>query len=338
FKADTFDFTVENSAKRWATGYDFPAREKGDVIIQAFQTKNAEAMQAFVLNTRRSKFTDRRVRRAFNLAFDFEWLNANVFYDQYHRIDSYFENSELEATGVPEGLELEILEQVRDQVPAEVFEKKYENPVGGNPKEVRRNLRAAQKLLKEAGWEVKDRVLTNTQTGEKMDIEFLIVAPDMERLINPYRQNLERIGVRSNVRAVDVSQYQQRVDTFDFDIIIGSFGQSLSPGNEQRDLWGSETADREGSRNTIGIQDKAVDYLVDRIIFAKDRPELVAAVHALDRVLMWNEFVVPQFYSADIRTARWNRFGRPDVVPDYGIAFMSWWYDEDLAAGITGGK
>jgi microcin C transport system substrate-binding protein len=338
FKADAFDLTIENSAKRWATGYNFPAREKGDVIVQAFQTRNAEPMQAFAFNTRRSKFADARVRQAFNLAFDFEWLNENVFYNQYHRTDSYFENSELEATGVPEGLELQILEEVRDRVPPEVFEKDYENPIGGTTQKVRANLREAQRLLGEAGWEVRDRVLTNTRTGEKMVVEFLIVQPDMERLINPFRQNLERIGIRSQVRAVDASQYETRTETFDFDIIIDSFGQSLSPGNEQRDYWGSEAADRDGSRNTIGIRDEAIDYLIDRIIYARDRAELVAATRALDRVLLWNHFVVPQYYSPDIRTARWNRFGLADVIPDYGFSTSPWWYDDDKAARISNPK
>jgi len=364
FKADTFDFIVENSAKRWATGYEFPALQRGDVVVEAFQTKNAEAMQAFVFNTRRARFADRRVRRAFNLAFDFEWLNTNVFYDQYQRIDSFFENSELEATGVPEGPELAILEEVRDKVPPEVFERKYENPVFGSPQAVRDNLREAQRLLGEAGWaihqEEKDpgldcgffcramlwlglssreteTVMRNSR-GEVMEVEFLIVQPDMERLINPYRQNLERIGIRSTVRAVDVSQYQQRTDTFDFDIIVDNFPQSLSPGNEQRDFWGSEAADREGSRNTIGIKDEAVDHLIDRIIFARNREQLVAATHALDRVLLWNEFVVPQYFTADIRTARWNRFGLPDVVPDYGISVMTWWFDVERAAKIVSGR
>ena len=338
FKADAFDFILENSAKRWVTGYEFDALKRGDVVKETFRTKNAEAMQAFVLNTRRAQFADRRVRRALNLAWDFEWLKENVFYNQYERIDSYFENSELEATGLPTGLELEILEEVRDKVPPEVFAQEYENPVGGGARAMRANLREAQGLLRDAGWDIKDRVLTNTATGQTMDIEFLIVQPDMERVISPYRKDLEKLGIRSTIRTVDVSQYQQRLDTFDFDVVIASFAQSLSPGNEQRDYWGSEAAEREGSRNIIGIQDEAIDHLIDRIIFAKDRAELVAATHALDRVLLWNHFVIPQYYTADTRTARWNRFGLPDVVPDYGISTMTWWWDDEKAAAIAGGK
>jgi microcin C transport system substrate-binding protein len=338
FKGDVFDFTIENSAKRWATGYTFPAVIGGDVVVEAFRTKNAAPMQAYVFNTRRGKFSDPRVRRAFNLAFDFEWLKSNVFYNQYERIDSYFENSELEAIGLPEGLELDILEPLRGAIPNEVFTKKYTNPVGGNAQKVRANLREAQRLFKEAGWRVKDRKLVHEVTGELMNVEFLIVQPDMERVISPFRKNLQRIGVLSSIRTVDVSQYQERLDTFDFDIVISSFAQSLSPGNEQRDYWGSETADREGSGNLIGIQDEAIDSLINTIIFAKDRNALIASTRALDRVLLWNHFVVPQFFTADIRSARWNRFGLPDIKPDYGISTNSWWHDESLATQIKSGK
>lgn len=338
FKADQFDFRVENSAKRWATGYDFPAAKRGDVVLEEFETKNAEPMQAFVFNLRRTKFQDPRVRQAFNYAFDFEWLNANIFYDQYQRTASFFQNSELAATGLPEGKELEILETVRDQVPPEVFTKVYENPVGGDTRQVRKNLREAAGLLKEAGWEVKNGALVNVETGEPFTVEFLNDQPDSERVLSPYIQNLERLGIKATIRTVDTSQYRNRMDNFDFDMTTSMFAQSLSPGNEQRDFWGSAAADAPASRNVIGIKNPAVDALVDEIIFAKDRETLVAASKALDRVLLWNHYLVPEFHTPVIRTARWNRFGLPEIQPDYGVSPSLWWWDAEKAAGVKQGS
>ncbi len=337
FKADQFDFRSENSAKRWATGYDFPAVRRGDVVLEEFRTKNAEPMQGFVFNLRRPKFQDPRVRQAFNYAFDFEWLNANIFYDQYKRTGSYFENSELAATGLPEGKELEILERVRDKVPAEVFTKVYENPVGGDARKVRENLRNATRLLKEAGWQVRNGVLVNDKTGEPFTVEFLNDQPDSERVIAPYIQNLGKLGIKATIRTVDTSQYRNRMDNFDFDMTTELFAQSLSPGNEQRDFWGSAAADAPASRNVIGIKNPAVDALVDEIIFARDRDTLVAAAKALDRVLLWNHYLVPEFNTPLIRTARWNRFGLPEVQPDFGISPSTWWWDAEKAAGIKSG-
>ncbi|MCB1479168.1 MAG: extracellular solute-binding protein [Tepidamorphaceae bacterium] len=335
FKADSFDFHMENSAKRWATEYGFPAVKRGDVITETFQTKQAEPMQAFVFNTRLKKFADPRVRQAFNYAFDFEWMNENVFFDQYKRTESYFQNSELQATGLPGPKELELLEPLRDKIPPEVFTEEYHNPVGGGPKAMRGNLREAKKLLEEAGWTIQDRVLKNAD-GETMTLEFLTVSPDSERIIAPYIQSLERLGIKGTIRVVDSSQYQARTDGFDFEVITGQFAQSLSPGNEQRDYWSSASADRRGSRNLIGIKDEAVDTLVEAIVFAKDRETLVAACKALDRVLLWNHYVVPQFYSPDIRTARWNRFSRPETMPDYRFTTDTWWWDAEKAGSIKG--
>ena len=334
FKADQYDFRVENSAKRWATGYDFPALRNGNVVREEFSTKQAEPMQGFVFNLRRDRFGDPRVRQAFNLAFDFEWLNANIFYGQYARTDSYFQNSELAATGLPEGRELEILETVRDQVPPEVFTETFSNPVGGTPQAVRENLREAARLFREAGWTVENGVLRHGETGEAMTVEFLIVSPETERVVAPYVEQLKRLGVQPTIRLVDAAQYQRRVDTFDFDVVTGLFQQSLSPGNEQRDYWGSDAADREGSQNLAGISNPAVDALIERIIFAADRDELVAASRALDRVLLWNHYLVPQFHSPTIRTAYWNRFGHPETTPDYGFSTMTWWYEPDRAAAV----
>jgi len=334
FKGDRYDFRAENSAKRWATEYDFPAVRDGRVVLQTFKTNQASPMQAFIFNLRRDKFSDPRVRQAFNLAFDFEWMNKNIFFGQYARTDSFFEGSELEATGLPGPKELEILEPLRGQIPDEVFTADYENPVNGDPRAVRTNLRKATALLTEAGWSIQDGALTSDATGEKMEVEFLLVSPTFERVVLPYKQSLERLGVASTIRVVDTSQYQARVEEFDYDMIVNSFAQSLSPGNEQRDFWGSDSADREGSRNRIGIKDPAVDKLIDAIIFAPDRETLVAATRALDRVLLWNHYLVPQWWSP-LRTARWDRFGLPETLPSFAPAggFPDvWWYEEGFAA------
>lgn len=330
FKAGKIDFFSESSAKSWATNYEFPAVASGKVIKRDdIILKNPEPMQAFVMNTRRAKFADRRVRRAFNLVFNFEWMNQNLFYGQYKRVSSFFENTELAAQGLPQGQELEILQTVKDQVPPEVFTTEYKNPVNDATSLIdRRNWREAVRLLNEAGWQVKDGVLTNDKTGEPMTAEFMLVQPDFVRIVEPYKQALERLGVKVTIRVIDAAQYQARTDEFDFDIITDSFPQSESPGNEQRDFWASEAADRSGSRNTIGIKDPAVDKLIDRIIFAKNREELVAACRALDRVLLWNYYVVPQFFAPNERIAYWNKYAHPDPLPSRAIGFPTvWWYD-----------
>lgn len=339
FKAGQIDYFDENSAKNWATAYDFPALNAGKVIKNGdIRLKNPQPMQAFVLNTRRQKFSDPRVRQAFNLAFNFEWMNKNLFYGQYTRTSSFFENTELAARGLPQGKELEILETVRDQVPPEVFTTEYKNPVNdANSVIDRRNWREAVKLLAEAGWDVKNGALINAKTGEQLTADFLLVQPDFVRIVEPYKQALEKLGIKVSVRVVDAAQYQARVDEFDFDIITGGFAQSESPGNEQRDFWGSAAADRPGSQNRIGIKNPAVDKLVDRIIFAKDRDELVAASRALDRVLLWNHYVVPQFFSPNERIAYWNKYSHPETLPSRSVGFPSvWWYDEAKAAKLAG--
>jgi len=337
FKAGQIDFYPESSAKNWATMYDFPAIRAGKVVKNGdIVLKNPQPMQAFVFNTRRAKFADPRVRQAFNLVMNFDWLNQNIFYGQYKRTGSYFENTELAATGLPQGAELAILEEVRAQVPPEVFTAEYKNPVNATPIQVRNNTRQAIKLLQEAGWEVKDGVLVNAKTGEAMTVEFLLVQESMMRVVGPFIQSLEKLGIKSNPRVVDVPQYQQRTDEFNFDITIDSFAQSESPGNEQRDFWASPAADRPGSRNSIGIKNPAVDRLIDRIIFAKDREELVAATRALDRVLLWNHYLVPQWYSPNERFAYWNRYSHPKTLPSRAIGFPTiWWYDQEKAAKLA---
>jgi microcin C transport system substrate-binding protein len=334
FKADQVDWRSENSAKSWATAYDFPAVKDKRVVLEEFDIRNFGIMQAFAFNIRRDKFKDARVRRAFNYAFDFEEMNKQIFYGQYKRISSYFEGTELAAAGLPQGQELEILQTVRDKVPAEVFTAEYKNPVAGNAEAVRNNLREAIRLMKEAGYDIRDRKLVDSKTGEPFNAEFLASDPNSERFILFYKPSLERLGVTVAVRTVDDAQYENRLRQWDFDVITAVWGQSLSPGNEQRGFWGSQAADIPGSRNLVGIKNEAVDAMIDRVIFAKTREELVAATRALDRVLLWNHYVVPQWTYGKVRSARWDRFGRPDPLPKYGLsAFPTvWWWDAQKAA------
>jgi microcin C transport system substrate-binding protein len=336
FKADQIDWRTENIAKNWATAYDFPAVRDKRVLLEEFPLRSRGIMQAFAFNTRREKFKDPRLRLAFNYAYDFEEMNKQIFFGQYKRITSYFEGTELACSGLPAGQELDILEKVRDKIPPEVFTKPYTNPVGGTRENIRSNLREAVRLLKEAGYEVRNQKLVDARTGEPLSIEMLSEDPSVERVILFYKPSLERLGITVNVRTVDPAQYENRLRNWDFDIIVAVWPESLSPGNEQRDYWGSQAADTLGSRNYIGIKNPAVDALVDRVIFAKDRAELVAATRALDRVLLWNHYVVPQYSIDQTRTARWDRFGHPGVLPKYAEpAFPTvWWWDAEKAARI----
>lgn len=335
FKADQADWISENSAKQWATAYDFPAVADKRVLKEEFPINDSGRMQAFVFNIRRDQFKDARLRRAFNYAFDFEEMNKQLFYGQYKRINSYFEGTELASSGLPEGQELAILQAVKDKVPPEVFTTAYQNPVSGNPEAVRANLREAAKLLKEAGFEVRDHKLVDS-TGKPLSVEILVQDPSSERIALFYKPSLERIGVSASIRVVDDAQYQNRLRSFDFDMIIDQWGESLSPGNEQREFWGSQAADVPGARNTIGIKNPAVDALIEKVIYAKDRGELVAATHALDRVLLWNFYLVPQFTYGFSRYARWDRFSHAEPLPKYGRSGLPtlWWYDAEKAARI----
>ncbi len=339
FKAGRYDWRDENNSKVWATAYNFPAVKRGDVVLEKFKLKNSRGMQAFVFNLRRAKFADPRTREAFNYAYDFEWANANLFYGQYTRTNSYFSNSELAATGLPKGRELELLRELKDKVPPEVFSKEYKNPVNKTPRDTRNNLRKALKLLMAAGWKLDDKGVLRNARGEPLKVEFLLVSPAFERIVLPYIRALRRIGVQAQVRTVDSAQYERRVKSFDFDIIVASWGQSLSPGNEQRNYWGSAAAGRPGSRNYAGIRNPAVDALIGKIIFAKDRASLVAATRALDRVLLWNHYVVPMWHITYERTARWNKFGKPAKIPDFSVGFPDiWWFDEQKAARLEENK
>jgi microcin C transport system substrate-binding protein len=361
FKADHVDWRNENSAKNWATAYDFPAVTDKRVVLEEFPITSSGIMQAFAFNTRHEKFKDPRVRRAFNFAFDFEEMNKQIFFNQYRRISSYFEGTELASSGLPEGKELEILQKVRDKVPPEVFTTPYSNPAVDAPEARRTNLREATRLMREAGWTVRDEVdpanppsvvdrmlsiigLKSEATkrvlrgpkGERMTVEFLVDDPNSERFVSFYKPRLEQLGVEASIRIVDAAQYQNRLRQWDYDIVVASWPQSLSPGNEQRDFWSSPAADTPGSRNLIGIKNPAVDELIEAVIYAKDRADLVAATKALDRVLLWNHYVVPQWTYGKVRIARWDRFSRPPVLPQYGrSAFpIVWWWDAEKAAKV----
>jgi microcin C transport system substrate-binding protein len=337
FKTDAVDWRFENSAKSWATAYDFPAVNDKRVILEEFPINNIGLMQAFAFNIRRDKFKDLRVRLAFNYAFDFATMNKEIFFGQYKRITSYFQGTELAAAGLPTGRELEILQSVRDQVPPEVFTTAYSNPSYDDTGAARSNMREALRLFKEAGYEVRDQALVNSKTGEPYAVELLGDNGPSERDFLFYKPALERLGITVSVRTVDEPQYENRLRDWDFDIITFAWGETLLPGNEQRDYWGSAAADQPGSGNVIGIKNPAVDALVERVIVAKSQADLVAATRALDRVLLWNYYVVPQWGYSKQRTARWDRFGHPASLPKYGMsAFPTlWWWDAEKAAKLA---
>jgi microcin C transport system substrate-binding protein len=340
FKADQLDWRTQDSAQQWVTGYNFPAVLAKRVLKEEFPLRSSGVMQCFAFNTRRDKFKDPRVRHAFNFALDFEEINKQLFYGQYERINSYFYGTELAASGLPGPDELALLEPLRDKVPPEVFTTAYTNPVGGNPTAARNNLRDGLRLMREAGYEIRDQRLVDTKTGNQLSVELLGNEPVFERVNLFYKPGLERMGIAVSIRTIDETQYENRLRSRDFDIIIHSWPQSLSPGNEQRGFWGSAAADQPGSENYVGIKNPAVDALIERVIFAKSRADLVAATKALDRVLLWNHYVVPQWTYRKVRTARWNRFGRPDTMPAYGAdAFPTiWWWDAEKAAKTGSGK
>ena len=327
FKAGQFDFREENSSKNWATAYTGPALDDGRIKRELVKDANPAGMQAFVMNSRRTQFSDKTVREAIAYGFDFEWTNANLFYDAYTRSHSYFSNSEMAATELPSEKELAILEPLRGQIPDEVFTKVYKAPTTKGDGRNRNELRTALKLLNSAGWNLKDGKLINN-AGEQFKFEILLVQKDFERVVAPFIKNLEKLGMSVSIRIVDVSQYINRLRSYDFDMVVGSFGQSSSPGNEQREFWGSDAAMLEGSRNIIGIQDPAIDKLIEALIQAPNREQLVLHARALDRVLQWNHFVVPQFHIGSHRIAYWDKFGFPEVRPTYSLGIDTWWSKE----------
>jgi microcin C transport system substrate-binding protein len=355
FKSGKLDYWPERVASQWATGYDFAAVKKGLVKKEAIPIKRVAPMQAFVFNLRRKQFQDPRVRKAFALAYNFEEANKKLFYNLYVRVGSFFDNSELAAKGLPQGRELEILKEVESEVPPEVFTTEWKNPLNATPDDFRNHMREASKLLQEAGWTLQENIVENDDcgffcsimrtvglssarkenvlrnaAGEELTAEILIDSPEFERIVLPYVQDLQKLGIRASARLVDSTQYKRREDAHDYDIIVDNFAQSESPGNEQRDFWGSISVDRDGTRNTAGIANPAVDKLIDKVVFAKDRDELVAATRALDRVLLWNQYVVPHWHYPYERIATWDIFGRPETLPSQTAALLQiWWIDPE---------
>ncbi|MBC7950941.1 MAG: ABC transporter substrate-binding protein [Rhodospirillaceae bacterium] len=323
-KAGEYDFREENEAKKWATGYeDWPALIQGRAKKERLDNHNPAGMQSYAYNTRRPLFTDAKVRQALAYAFDFEWTNANLFYGQYRRTESFFANSELAATGLPGADELKVLEPLKDKVPAEVFTQTYHAPKSDGSGNIRPNLRMAMTLLEDSGWQVVNGMLT--KDGQPFRFEILLAQPTFERVTLPFVRNLRRLGIDAIVRTVDTTQYVNRVRSFDFDMIVMSWGESLSPGNEQAMFWTSDAAGQQGSRNIPGIKNPAVDHLVDLVISAPDRESLVARTRALDRVLLWNHYVIPQWHLGSDRLAYWDKFGRPATIPMKGFQLFSWW-------------
>ncbi len=339
FKAGDIDIRQENIARNWATAYDIPAVRDGRIIKAEIPHELPTGMQCFAFNTRREIFSDRRVREAIATMFDFAWTNKNLFYGLYKRNVSFFGNSELASSGLPTPGELKYLQPLRGKIPEEVFTKEFKLPETDGTGNVRELARRALSLLKEAGWEVKDGKMTETKTGRKLAFEMMLNDASFERVVLPYKQNLERIGIDMTVRTVDTAQAKRREDDFDFDMIVEGFGQSLSPGNEQRDFWGSKAAGSSGSRNTIGIRNEAIDTLIDTLIAAPDRQSLIDATRALDRVLLWSHFVVPNWHSSTVYVAYWNRFARPAKSARYApLAFDTWWIDESSDRSLQRGE
>nr|WP_300308663.1 extracellular solute-binding protein [Halomonas sp.] len=332
FKAGNIDIRVETSASNWATAYDFPAMEQGLVKKLMIPDGQPAGMQAYVMNLRRNKFQDVRVREAINLAFDFPWLNKNLFYDAYTSTDSYFENSEMEATGLPSPEELALLEPWREKLPSQVFDEAL--PIA-EPEGLRKRLAKALELLQQAGYTFKDGTMVNADSGSPLNIEILLYNAQFERVAQPLLRNLARLGIKGNLRIVDVNQYLNRLRSFDFDMVVGGFPQSLNPGNEQREYWGSEYADRPQSRNLIGLQDPVIDALVDAINAADTRESLDTAAQALDRVLRWGFYVVPMYHLPATRVAIWDKFDWPEPFPQYNLDLSVWWVDPDKAKAIN---
>ena len=330
------DVHSENSARFWMTRYDFPALKAGDVVKKEFKANSRATMQGFAMNMRRPLFQDRLVREALSYAFDFDTVNRTQSFGLNTRITSYFMGKDLASSGLPQGRELEILNEYKDKLPPELFTQEFRLPVYDSPQAERKNLKAALDLLKQAGWEIRGGRLVNAKTGAPFAFEILDYRQGAEPTINPYIAMLRRLGITATLRLVDDTQYANRVNNFDYDMITVVLPQSDSPGNEQRDYWTSKAADAAGSRNYSGIKDPMVDALVDKVIFARDRDDLLAATHALDRVLLWNFYVVPQFTRPNVWLAYWNKFGMPDKQPEYlGPDIDSWWIDPDKEKALA---
>lgn len=334
FKAGDIDLWQERIAKQWATGYDIPAVRNGNMIREEIEHEIPQNMQAFIFNTKAPQFTDVRVRKALNYALDFEWMNKNLFYDQYTRTVSYFQGTDYMARELPSKKELEILEPIRDQIRPEVFSEVYNPPVNDGSGNMRQNLRAALALLKEAGWEVQEQQLTNVETGEKFVFELMTYSPVTERIAIPLQENLRRLGIEMNIRQVDTSQFVNRWHEHDFDMVSMSYRANAYPSSNLQIVWQSDFVD--STYNQANVTDPAVDYLVDGIV--KNQSDDEALLHwgrALDRVLLWNHYVIPQWHLNMFRVAYFNKFSRPDIRPKYALGTGTWWYDAEKAKTLN---
>jgi len=334
FKSGDIDFYSENTSKDWATSYDTPATKNGLIKKELIEHENPQGMQAFIFNTRREFFKDRRVREAISYAFDFEWTNKNLFYSAYKRTNSFFENSELASDGLPSQKELELLNPYIDILPKEIFTEIYNPPKTDGSGFMRKELQKAASLLKISGWELINNELINKSSGKNFEFEILLVSPAFERIVLPFKDNLEKLGIKIKVRTIDSAQYQNRLDGLDFDMIVSTFSQSLSPGNEQRNYWGSDAADTNGSRNLIGIKDTVVDSLIEKLITSANREDLINSTKALDRVLLWGHYVIPQWHISAYRTLYWDIFDKPEIRPKYSLGINTWWIDNEKASTI----
>ncbi|PMR77568.1 hypothetical protein C1H69_02685 [Billgrantia endophytica] len=326
FKAGVMDYRTDARAATWAIGYDFPAYRDGLVKRITVPDGQPSPMQAFIFNLRQETFQDPRVREALNLTFDFPWLNANLFYDSYSRTESYFQNSEMAAEGPPSEEELALLEPHRNELPDAVFNETL--PID-HPLDLRERLRIAYDLLREAGYEVRDGILVNSESGRPLRIEIMLFDSGLERVVQPMLRNMSRLGIQSTLRIVDINQYLNRLRSFDFEVVTGQFPQSNNPGNEQREYWTSAFAESPQSRNLMGLQSPAVDDLVERLIRADSRDELNTTARALDRVLRWKFIMIPHYHSGETRIAVWDKFGYPEPFPTYGFDMSAWWVDTE---------
>ncbi|MDY0093967.1 MAG: extracellular solute-binding protein [Candidatus Vecturithrix sp.] len=328
FKAGEYDFLQESIAKNWATQYTGPQFDKGEIIKEEIPHEIPVGMQCLVFNVQRPLFQDRRVRMALNYALDFEWMNKNLFYDQYTRTRSFFQNTEYEAKGLPGEDELKILEPLRGKIPDEVFTQEYNPPVTDGSGNIRTQLREALALLKEAGWEIQNKKLVNIETGQPFEFELLLYSPSMERVAIPIQKNLERMGITMNIRVVDDTQFINRMRSRDFDMISGSYSASHYPTSDLKIVWRSDYLDY--TWNTAGVQDEVVDALVDGIeVSQNDDAALLAYGRAFDRVLTWNHYVIPEWHISTFRVAYWNKFTRPEIRPKYALGLFTWWIDPE---------
>ncbi|MDC9823712.1 extracellular solute-binding protein [Devosia sp. ZB163] len=340
FKGDEFDWWDENLALRWQNDYNFPAVQEGRVIKETFENpyRSSGVMVGFVPNLRKPMFQSQALREAMLYAFDFEELDKLRFFGQYDRINSFFYGTEFASSGLPEGEELEILNSIKDKVPASVFTTEYKNPVNGDPTKLRQSLRTANEILTKAGYTLNGNQLVDP-SGQPVAFEILLNGPTIEPIAAAFQTNLKRLGMNVSIRSVDSPQYIERVQNRDFDMIYTGWSQSLSPGNEQRFFWGSASADQADSSNYAGIKDPGIDALIDKIIFADDRETLIATTRALDRVLLAHNFVTPSYTLRRARIARWDRFSHPDELPEFSIGFPTiWWWDEAKAAKTGAAK